>query len=143
PAEGPVLSLAEALDVARTQSPDLAVALERVTQARNNTQRAWAALKPTLNATGTLTFNSVGNAVSAETSTAPFFTVTEGRRTTESAALNFAWTLFNFRAFPAIATAYQQVDVARFTEAQQRSELLLSVASTYYSGLALKELAQV
>ena len=33
--------------------------------------------------------------------------------------------------------------VSRLTETQQRRELLLSVASTYYSGLSLRELAQV
>src|SRR4029077_2747381 len=58
-------------------------------------------------------------------------------------ALTFAWNLFNLRAFPAIKTAYQQVDVARLSESQQRRELLLQVASTYYSGLALRELSQV
>lgn len=141
--EGPVLSLSEALELARAQSPDLAVALERVTQAQNNVQRAWATLQPTLNAAGTLTLNSAGNAVSAATSVPPYFTVSEGRKNTEAASLNFAWNLFNLRAFPALATARQQIEVARFTEAQQRSELLLSVAATYYSGLALQELAQV
>ena len=143
PAAGAVLSLADAFEAARAQSPDLAVVLERVTQARNNVQRAWSTLEPTLNATGTATFNSVGSVVSAASSTPPFFSVTEGRRISESASLNFSWNVLNFRAFPALATAYQQVDVARLTETQQRRELLLSVASTYYSGLALRELAQV
>ena len=62
-AEGPVLSLPEALDAARAQSPDLAVALERVRQAENNVQRAWSALQPTLNAVGTLTYNSVPSTI--------------------------------------------------------------------------------
>jgi outer membrane protein TolC len=35
------------------------------------------------------------------------------------------------------------VDVARLTETQQRRELLLSAAATYYSGLSLRELAKV
>ena len=48
--EGPVLALPEALRAAREQSPDLAVARERVEQSRNNVQRAWAALRPTLTA---------------------------------------------------------------------------------------------
>src|SRR5207237_9837176 len=48
--EGPVLPFADALELAREQSPDLAVALERVQQARNNVQRAWSAVQPTLDA---------------------------------------------------------------------------------------------
>ena len=40
PPDGPVLPLPQALETARTQSPDLAVALERVQQARNKIGRA-------------------------------------------------------------------------------------------------------
>jgi len=54
-----------------------------------------------------------------------------------------AWNVLNFRAFPALASARQQVDVSRLTETQQRRQLLLSVAATYYSGVSLRELAQV
>ena len=134
--EGPPLPLAEALVEMRSRSPDLAVALERVVQARNNVQRAWATLQPTLTATGSETLNSVAPLLP------PTFQ-TRGSRFSEAASLNFAWNLFNLRAFPALSTAYQQIDVARFTETQQRRELLLSVASTYYSGLALRELSNV
>ncbi|MGZ6143182.1 MAG: TolC family protein, partial [Myxococcales bacterium] len=132
--EGPVLPLAEALQAARDQSPDLAVALERVTQAHNDVLRAWATLKPTLTATGSYTYNSVG---------ALQFTngaISEGKKDAEAGSLVFNWNLFNLRALPTIQSAYQKVDVARLTETQQRRELLLSVASTYYSGLALREL---
>lgn len=135
--EGPVLPLADALEQAREKSPDLATVLERVVQAQNNVQRAWATLQPTLTATGSLTYNSVG---------ALQFTngaITEGKKDAEVGALNFAWNIFNFRALPTIQSAYQQIDVAKLTETQQRRELLLNVASTYYSGLALRELAQV
>ena len=136
PGDGPPLQLAEALEQTRAKSPDLAVALERVVQARNNVQRAWATLKPTLTATGSETLNSVAPLV-------PPAYRTTGSRFAEAGSLNFAWNLFNLRAFPALATASQQIDVARFTETQQRRELLLSVAATYYSGLALRELAAV
>ena len=139
PPDGPVLPLPQALETARTQSPDLAVALERVQQAHNNTQRAWAAVQPTLSATASATHNSIGGVESIPTP--PF--VVEGSKNTQAASLNFSWTLLNFRAFPALATAYQQVDVTRLDEIQQRRELLLQVSSTYYSGLALHELAQV
>jgi outer membrane protein TolC len=137
--EGPPLPLAQALEESREKSPDLAVALERVTQARDNVQRGWSALKPTLTGNASYTYNSVGAALFAPP---PVF-VKQGTKGAEAASLNFAWSFFNLRAFPALASAYQQVDVARLTETQQRRELLLSVASTYYSGLALRELASV
>ncbi len=138
--EGPVLPLAEALRAAREQAPDLAVAAERVEQARNNVQRAWAALQPTLTATGTYTYNSIKNFLN---SGPPLYQYTADGHDTKSGTLAFAWNLFNMRAFPALATARQQVDIAQLTETQQRSELLLSVASTYYSGLSLRELMTV
>ena len=141
--EGPLLPLAGALEAARTQSPDLAVALERVRQAENNVQRAWAALQPTLTATGTLTYNNFPATIFTVTPGPPFFDVTEGSNWTRAGTLQFAWNLLNFRAFPALASARQQVDVSRLTQTQQRRELLLSVAAIYYSGVSLRELAQV
>jgi len=147
PPEGPVLTLADALLAARAQSPDLAVALERVAQAENNVQRAWATLQPTLTASGTATHNSYSGLY--VNYNAPLADVISGKAVqdvgpnAQAANLTLAWNLFNLRAFPALKTAYQQVDVARLTETQQRRELLLQVASIYYSGLALRELAQV
>ncbi len=120
--EGPPLPLAQALEESREKSPDLAVALERVTQARDNVQRGWSALKPTLTGNASYTYNSVGAALFAPP---PVF-VKQGTKGAEAASLNFAWSFFNLRAFPALASAYQQVDVARLTETQQRRELLLS-----------------
>ncbi|MCA1825351.1 MAG: TolC family protein [Myxococcales bacterium] len=139
PPEGPVLPLAEALAQLRDRSPDLAVALERVTQAQNNVQRAWATVQPTLTATGTVTHNSYSGAYIDYSR----LSITSTGPNTQSAAINFNWNIFNYRAVPALQTAYQQVEVARLTETQQRRELLLDVASTYYAGLALKELAAV
>ena len=135
--EGPVLSLAQALAEGRQRSPDLAIAIERIVQAENQVQRAWATLRPTLSGTGTLTWNSVGSLVTTPTG------YTEGPHTTKSASLNFAWNLFNLRAFPALYSAFDTADIARLTQTQQRREILLNVAATYYSGLALKELAAV
>jgi outer membrane protein TolC len=141
--EGPVLPLAEALRLGREQSPDLAVARERVEQARNNVQRAWATLQPTLTATGTYTHNSLPALLFTFDPNTGRFGTNEGSRDTEAGTLVFAWNLFNLRAFPALASAKQLVDVSTFTETQQRRELLLAVASTYYSGVALHELAAV
>ena len=144
--EGPVLSLPETLDAARAQSPDLAVALERVRQAENNVQRAWSALQPTLNAVGTLTYNSVPSTIFTVTPAPngpPAFDVTAGSNWSRAGSLQLSWDVLNFRAFPALASAHDQVAVSRLNETQQRRELLLSVASTYYSGLSLRELAQV
>ncbi len=133
--EGPVLSLPDALEAARRQTPDLAVAAERVQQARNNVDRAWAAIKPTLTGLASATYNNL-----------PSFSFDPrqpGERLNEAASLNFSWTFFNGRAFPALATAKQAVEVARLTETQQRREILLQVASIYFSGVGLRELANV
>jgi outer membrane protein TolC len=139
PDEGPPLGLADALAAAREQSPDLAVALERVVQARDNVLRAWATLKPTLTAAGTVTHNSY----SLTTIDTARLAITDDGPNSQSASLILAWNLFNLRALPAIQSAYQNVDVAKFTETQQRRELLLSVASTYYAGINLRELAKI
>ena len=136
--EGPVLPLSDALETARRGNPDLAIALERVRQADNNVLRAWAAVKPTLTANASDTHNSY-NSITFDTTFKPV----PGNPNAQAASLNFNWNIFNLRALPALQSAYQQIDVAKLTETQQRRELLLSVASTYYSGLALRELAIV
>lgn len=141
--EGPVLSLAEALQTAREQGPNLAVARERIVQAENEVGRAWAALRPTLTADGSGTYNSIGAVLFSPPSPANPSGISQGRKLAQSGSLNFGWTIFNGRAFPAIASAKQQVDVSRLTEAQQERELLLQVASIYYSGVGLRELANV
>ena len=46
--DGPALPLAQALEEARQKSPDLAVTIERIVQAQNQVQKAWATLRPTL-----------------------------------------------------------------------------------------------
>ena len=144
--EGPVLALSDALEAARTQSPDLAITLERVRQAENNVQRAWSVIQPTLTATGTLTYNSEAATVFTVTPGAggpPAFTISQGSNWARAGTLQFSWSFLNFRALPALLTARQLVDVSRLNETQQRRELLLSVAATYYSGVTLRELAKV
>jgi len=149
PAAGPVLALAEALRVTRDQNPDLAVALERIAQADNQVARAWRTLHPTLTANGATTHNSYSNDIfnpnasyaDLITGKAPLY-IDVGPNS-QAASLNFNWNIFNLRALPALQTSWKQVDVAKFTMTQQRRELLLSVASIYYSGLALRELEAV
>jgi len=142
PPEGPVLPLPLALALARENSPDLKVLAERVLQARNDVSRAWAQLKPTLTGTGSYTHNSAGPPVFIAVPGGPPI-IEEGSPNTAAGALSLQVPVFNGRVFPAIATAWQRVDVARLDEAQQRQELLLAVASTYYSGVQLLELAKV
>jgi outer membrane protein TolC len=137
--EGPPLSLPEALARARSASPDLAILRERVVQASHDVGRAWAQVKPTLNLTASYTRNQ--DAPPLFSSSPPL--VAEGSPNTVQGALVLQVPLFNGRAFPAIATANQLVDVARLTEAEQRVELLLQVAATYYSGVQLRELFRV
>ena len=145
--EGPVLPLPIALEMARVTSPDLKILAERVVQARNDVSRAWAQVKPTLTGTGSYTHNSSGPPVFVVVPApagAPREIVTEkGTPNDVVGALSFQLPVFNGRVFPAIATAWQRVDVARLDETRQRQELLLAVASTYYSGVQLLELARV
>jgi len=135
--DGPPLSLVEAIARARAASPDLAILRERVVQARLDVRRAWAQIKPTLNLTASYTRNEDPVPVP------PTFLVAQGNPNSVQGALAAQIPLFNGRVFPAVATAEQLVDVARLTEAQQRVELLLQVAATYYSGVQLRELFRV
>ena len=149
--EGPVLPLPVALAMARSSSPDLKVLAERVVQARNDVSRAWAQVKPTLTGTGSYTHNSAGPPVfvvvpappGAPPGTPPQFVTEKGSPNDVAGALSLQLPVFNGRVFPAIASAWQRVDVARLDETRQRQELLLAVASTYYSGVQLLELAKV
>jgi len=136
---GPVLQLAEALRAAREANPDLALSRERIVAAEIQVSRAWDALKPVLTGTLSETHNSVGTILfDAQTGR-----TSEGSKNAFAASLNGSWTLFNGRALPAIQSAKQLVEVSRLTESSLRRELLLSVASTYFSGTTLKKLALV
>ena len=135
--EGPPLTLAEALQTVREQSPDLAVVHERVEQAQNNVRRAWSTLKPTLTGNASWAYNSVAG-YGYENGQ-----VFNAGNTSKAASAVLAWNIFNFRALPALQSAYQQVQVSRLTEVEQRRALLVSAASTYYSGLSLRALARV
>ncbi len=137
-AEGPVLALAEALALARSQSPDLEVLRERVNQAQIQVSRAWDAIKPTL--TGNLAYTRNSQQSVTFSPGAPPVQLIDNDHT---ANLTLAATLFNGRVFPALATAKQQVEVARLTASQLRRELLLNVAAAYLTGVGLKRLSTV
>ncbi|HZX63864.1 MAG TPA: TolC family protein [Myxococcales bacterium] len=134
-AEGPPLSLTEALTRARAAAPDLGILRERVVQASLDVGRAWAQVKPRLDLTASYTRTQ--DPVPAPP------TFLRGSADSVLGALVLEVPLFNGRAFPAIATANQLVDVARLTETEQRIDLLLLVAATYYSGVQLRELYRV
>jgi outer membrane protein TolC len=135
-AEGPPLSLAEALTRARAASPDLAILREHVVQASLDVGRAWALVKPTLDLNASYTRLQDAPPVFGPP---PNF-VAAGSPNSVQGSLVLQVPLFNGRAFPTIATAKQLVDVARLTETEQRIDLLLLVAATYYSGVQLREL---
>jgi len=121
---------------ARAASPDLRILQERVVQASLDVGRAWAQVKPTLTLTASYTRNQDAPPVFGP----PPDVIASGNPNTLQGVLALQVPLFNGRAFPAIATANQLVDIARLTEAEQRIELLLQVAATYYSGVQLREL---
>jgi outer membrane protein TolC len=133
--EGPPLTLAEALARAKDASPDLSVARERVIQSQNNLSRAWSAFQPTLTANGSYTRNSYesgfpfGNTV----------LVTQPANQLQG-NLTGQIMLFNARAFPALDTAKDQIEINKLGETQLRRETLLNVAATYLLGLQQKEL---
>jgi outer membrane protein TolC len=141
PPEGPLLSLAQALTRAREASPDLKVAREKVVQAQNNLSRAYSAFQPTLTANGSYARNS--SAIPAtyfDPAGAPVNIETQ-KKDQLSGNLTGQINLFNARAFPALDTAKDQIDLSRQGESQTRRELLLDVAATYLTGVQQGELA--
>jgi outer membrane protein TolC len=139
------MPLAAAFDAAKAQSPDMEVLRERIRQAEINLNRAWRQLAPTLVANGSYTRNSSGAAFQCPAGfcgpTATTVNTVEVNNVQGSIVL--ADTIFNGRVFPALATARQQVDVARLSEKQLRRELLLNVAAAYLTGAGLRQLWQV
>lgn len=133
--EGPPLTLAEALARAKDASPDLSVARERVIQSQNNLSRAYSAFQPTLALNGSYTRNSYESGV-------PFngtVLVTQPANQLQG-SLTGQVAIFNARAFPALDTAKDQIEINKLTELQLRRETLLNVAATYLLGLQQKEL---
>lgn len=162
---GGALELSEALELARAHAPEGPLQAERVLQAELQVQRAWALLKPTLNAQVTYTkiapepdlrTPDFGRLVSlcedADLATieACFRAIGEEFRN-PSGSLDFVgadtfvvrgtlnWNIFNGRAFPAIASARRGVLVEQHRKATEARLLELSVARAFFTAVATKQ----
>ncbi len=146
----PVLTLAQAHDLAIQNHPGLKDVGESIRQAEIMRFRAWGILMPRLDADGTITRNDkeisfemqdIGGMIEAAVAEAlgnqpP--AVGEGT----SAVLQGLWgqrygitaniTLFNARSIPLIENAYDGVEIARLQGRVARDDLLFAVTVTYY-----------
>ena len=139
--EGPLLSLADALERARQVSTDLAIAAERVIQADDAVAKAYRAFRPTLTGNASYTRNSQqqGYEYLDPTTEMAGFLYTQ-KTNALAASLDANWQFFNARAFPALANTKDQRAVSEFSQAQVRRDLLLSVCQTYLSAVQQQQL---
>ncbi len=138
--EGPQLTLADALSAAREASPDLAVAAERIAQAENAVARAYRAFQPTLSAGASYTRNSQEQGVAITDASGHAGFVATQKSNALAASITASWSLFNARAFPALANTQDQQAISELSRAQTQRDLLLAVCQTYLAGVQQKEL---
>ena len=130
----PLLSLEDALTRAARHNEDVAIALERVAQAGARRDRAWAAFKPSLRATGTFTHRDKGTEFGGRT-------ITLQDELAGSVTANLQ--LLDVRAIKGIEASYELLEAARADAESTRRSVLFEVARTYYSAAAAQTMVGV
>lgn len=161
---GPVLTLDDAYRRAIERSPELRLLEQRIADAEVNVGRAWALLKPQLDATYTFTHSEpeppeisfpnltsddvvdnckqggdpVACITALQASLEDPLVLDLAQGDTHIAGSRITWSPLNGRAIPLIANAYDSVDAERDRSRAQRQQLLMSVARAYYSSAATR-----
>jgi len=134
-ADGPVLALADALERARSVSPDLAVAAEKIVQADDAVAKAFRAFRPTLAANASYARNSQQQGFPYIDSNGQGGFLYTQKSNALSASIDANWQFFNARAFPALANTQDQKRVSELNALQTRRDLLLNVCQLYLAGV--------
>ncbi|MFT7625586.1 MAG: outer membrane protein TolC, partial [Myxococcota bacterium] len=134
PAQAQTLTLEQTWDSALAHSDDLETIRASVLRARAGRRRALAAMLPSLTASGRFRLNEEAVSLGGQTL----------RPQTEvSGSLVVDLGIFDGRAWPTFSAAGQQIQLARLRLEDARSLVLVDVAGTYYTALALRQLLNV
>ncbi len=157
------LTLQQARDLARKNSPTIQLAKEKLYQTEMMIDKAWVMLKPQLNATGTYThtepdakiafpdFDSMFGAIvmdpniCGDNPVCVDWSKVKVNETNIVKTDSFGFTatlmqpLFNARAYTTIKQAYDGYDLAKINTTNLEDYLLYSVDVAYYSALTAKK----
>lgn len=161
---GEVLTLDQALNMARQHNPALKIARESLRQTELLIDKAWSAYKPQWTATGTYThyntgmyldmpdFTSIGTSPEAcgpawNPDIGFCFTRFEKLTIQKQDSFNFytqvTQPIFVARAISAIRSAYRAYDLARLNERNSEDYLLYSVQVAYYGALTAQRFVAI
>lgn len=130
----------EALSVLRTQSPELLTAGDQVERARGQARVALAAVLPTVNATGSYTYQLLALTPAAAT-TATGMPASVLPRGAISGSITLAQPVVVPRAFYGLGTAARNVQVAQAAQADKRRTVAMTVADAMLATLAAERVA--
>jgi outer membrane protein TolC len=134
-AEESVLTLEQALQMARKRNRNLSVERARLAQVRTNVEQAWAALFPTLAAEGRYSRNYKH----VELSFGPGGTLVVQPDNQLDGALNFSMPLVAPPAYPALQAVKASGRAAEEDLATFEASLLFTVAQTFYAASVADE----
>ncbi|NMB77023.1 MAG: TolC family protein [Myxococcales bacterium] len=172
PAGQTVLTLEEAQRIARSHSPTLQAAREKLEQAALIVDKAWVMMKPQLNAIGTYTHYNVGMALEmafpnfADPSSIIFnpgldpnvcggnfacfdpnklvrYDTVIQKQDTFGFVATLSQPLLLPRAFTQISNAYRAVDLARLSTDNLEDFIAYAVAAAYYGSLTTQKYVEI
>jgi len=160
--DAPVITLQQMVEraSARGGSLDLEVLRQRLEQANVNTQRAWAALLPVVQASGSYTRNSVEAVIPFPNFAAGFSeqpgpngtpitvpnevtNITVQPANVWNARISATMPILAMPAYYGIANAGQAVDLTQKSVTFARNELIFSLTQAYYGAVASKRIIEV
>ncbi|MCD4653641.1 TolC family protein, partial [bacterium] len=126
----PVVSMAEAMEMALRDNPSVKTMNERITQSNLLVSKAWAILLPNLDANASWTRNDKEISLGIPDYTGQTMIMQE--KNASHYGFNASVTLFNARAYPLLKYAYKTVDQSTLAASHFSNELLVAVAGAYY-----------
>jgi outer membrane protein TolC len=139
----PILTLDQALTMARKRSRSLAVERARLAQAQTNIDQAWAALFPTIAAQGKYTHNDFKDVAvpfgPIDPATMQPTNIVIQPQEQLDAAINVSMPLIAPPAYPALDAVKSSVRAAEANFDVSEAQVLFSVAQTYYAAAIADE----
>lgn len=133
PETAPLISLADAMKMARQANEDMLINRDMLEQARLVRNRAWAALLPRLTARGSYTYND--KEIERQGTVIQRQDVLAGN-------LTLTLSLLNPAAIPGVVGAHRSARASDYDAQWNESELLFEVARAYYAALTSEQMVR-
>lgn len=133
-----MITLDTAMEMALRNNPSIKTMQERIHQASQQINRAWAILLPNIDANASWTRNDQEISLSMPGPDGSMISSVMQEKNASHYGVNASITVFNARAYPLVKYAYLYADQAGLQTSQTTNDLLVAVVAAYYEVEAAK-----